>query len=91
MDAIAVYNKISPATAEALLGIGACYQAMNNNKQAATYYVKSLALDAKNAETAYYAGLAYSNAQDFANAKTYAKKLLNWIQTTKTQKICLLM
>lgn len=86
MDAIAVYNKISPATAEALLGIGACYQAMNNNKQAAAYYVKSLALDAKNAETAYYAGLAYSNAQDFANAKTYAKKALELDANNKNAK-----
>lgn len=86
MDAIAVYNKISPATAESLLGIGACYQAMNNNKQAAAYYVKSLALDAKNAETAYYAGLAYSNAQDFANAKTYAKKALELDANNKNAK-----
>ncbi len=86
MDAIAVYNKISPATAESLLGIGACYQAMNNNKQAAVYYVKSLALDAKNAETAYYAGLAYANAQDFSNAKTYAKKAIELDANNKNAK-----
>ncbi len=86
LDAIAVYNKIIPATSESLLGIGACYQAMNNNKQAADYYLKSLNLDPKNSETAYYAGLAFSNAQDFVNAKKYAQKAISLNQNNKNAK-----
>ncbi len=75
-EAIEVYNKIVPMTPEALLGIGACYQAMNNNKMAAQSYAKSLQLDPKNVETAYFTALAYANANDYANAKAYAKKAL---------------
>ena len=75
-EAINIYNKIVPITPEALLGIGACYQAMNNNKMAAQSYAKSLQLDPKNVETAYFTALAYANANDYENAKTYAKKAL---------------
>jgi len=76
LDAIETYKKIKPETPESLLGIGACYQAMNNYAKAAEYYVKSLEKDPNNAETAYYAGLAYSNAENFEMAKTYAKRTL---------------
>ncbi len=86
LDAINIYNKITPATPESLLGIGACYQAMNNNTKAAEYYVKSLNLDPKNTETAYYAGLAYSNAENFAQAKIYAKKALEIDPNNKNAK-----
>lgn len=75
-EAINVYNKIIPTTPEALLGIGACYQALGNNKTAAQSYAKSLQLDPKNIETAYFTALAYANANDYANARTYAKKAL---------------
>lgn len=76
LEAIEKYKKIVPETPESLLGIGACYQALNNNIEAAQYYVKSLEKDPNNAETAYYAALAYSNAEDFNNAKVYAKRTL---------------
>ena len=76
LEAIEVYKKIKPQTAESFLGIGACYQAMNNNVQAAEYYIKSLEKDPNNAETAYYIALAYSNAENFDLAKTYAKRTL---------------
>ncbi len=75
-EAIELYNKIMPATAESLVGIGASYQAMNNNKQAAEFYKKSLAIDPNNSDTAYYLALAYSNDNNFAQAKTYAKKAI---------------
>lgn len=75
-DAISMYNKILPATAESYLGLGACYQSLNNNKTAIDYYKKALALDSTNADTAYYIGLAYSNLDDLANAKIYANKAL---------------
>lgn len=75
-EAIALYNKIIPATPESLVGLGACYQSLNNNAQAAQYYVKSLAIDSKNSDTAYYAALAYSNLENFSQAKVYAKKSL---------------
>lgn len=86
MDAINLYNKIIPATPESLLGIGACYQAMNNFSKASEYYVKSFNLDPKNAETAYYAALAYSNAENFAQAKTYANKALTIAPENKNAK-----
>lgn len=76
-EAIKLYQKISPATPEALVGIGACYQALSENKTAAEYYKKSLELDPKNSETAYYVALAYSNAENFTQAKTYAQKALS--------------
>lgn len=75
-EAIAMYQKIVPATPESLVGIGACYQSLNDNTSAASYYVKSLAIDPKNADTAYYAALAYSNIENFTQAKTYANKAL---------------
>lgn len=75
-EAIAMYQKIVPATPEALVGIGACFQSMNDNASAASYYVKSFALDSKNADTAYYAALAYSNIENFTQAKAYANKAL---------------
>lgn len=76
LDAIETYKKINPQTAESLLGIGACYQAMNNYSQAAEFYIKSLEKDPNNAETAYYVALAFSNAENFDMAKTYAKRTL---------------
>lgn len=75
-EAIALYNKILPATPESLLGIGACYQAMGNNAQAASFYEKSLGLDPKNADTAYYTALAYANTENYAKAKNFANKAL---------------
>lgn len=85
-EAIDMYNKIIPATAESTLGIGACYQAMNNFAQAAQYYEKSFNLDPKNADTAYYAGLAYSNIENFSKAKTYAQKALTIDPQNKNAK-----
>lgn len=85
-DAINLYNKIMPATSESLVGIGACYQALNNNAQAAQYYEKAFALDPKNADTAYYLALAYSNMEKFTKAKTYAQKTLALNPTHKDAK-----
>lgn len=76
LEAISLYKQIQPETPESLLGIGACYQALSNFSEAAEYYVKSLEKDANNSETAYYAALAYSNAEDFEKAKVYAKRTL---------------
>lgn len=75
-EAIAIYTKITPATAESYLGIGACYQAENKYNEAASYYEKSFALDPKNKETAYYVALAYANASNFNKAKVFAHKAL---------------
>ena len=75
-EAINLYSKISPITPEALVGIGASYQAMQNYKAAAENFKKSLDMEPNNADTAYYLALAYSNAQDLTQAKTYVKKSL---------------
>lgn len=85
-EAIALYQKIVPATPESLVGIGACHQALNDNNSAANYYVKSLGIDAKNSDTAYYAALAYSNMENFDAAKVYAKKALENDATNKNAK-----
>lgn len=84
--AIAMYQKIVPATPESLVGIGACYQALNDNNSAANYYVKSLGIDSKNSDTAYYAALAYSNLENFDAAKVYAKKALENDPNNKNAK-----
>lgn len=75
-EAITLYQKILPVTPEALIGIGASYQALNDNATAASYYEKSFAIDSKNADTAYYAALAYSNIENFTKAKNFARKAL---------------
>lgn len=85
-EAIALYKQIEPATPESLLGIGACYQAMNNFTQAADYYVKSFEKDSNNSETAYYAALAFSNAENFEKAKIYAQKTLAIDSNNKNAK-----
>lgn len=85
-DAINLYNKILPATPESLVGIGACYQALNNNKSAIDYYLKALALDPNNSDTTYYAALAYSNSENFAQAKNYAKKAIALNPSNMTAK-----
>ena len=85
-EAIAIYNKIQPATVESNLGLGACYQALNNYQTAIEYFKKAFALDSTNADTAYYIGLAYSNLDDYANAKTYANKALALDKNNKNAK-----
>lgn len=85
-EAINVYNKILPNTPESLLGIGACYQAMGNNKMAAESYAKSLLLDPKNVETAYFTALAYANDNNYEKAKVYAKKALDLNPAHKSTK-----
>lgn len=85
-EAISMYQKIIPATPEALIGIGACYQSLNDNASAANYYVKSLTLDPQNSDTAYYAALAYSNIENYKLAKDYAKKALTINTNNKNAK-----
>lgn len=75
-EAIALYEKITPPTAESLLSIGACYQSLNDNSNAAKFYEKSFAVDTQNSETAYYTALAYSNIENYEKAKLFAKKSL---------------
>ncbi len=75
-EAIELYQKITPATAESLLSIGACYQSLDDNTNAAQFYEKSFEMDTKNSDTAYYTALAYSNIENFEKAKLFAKKAL---------------
>ena len=85
-EAIALYKKISPETPEALVGIGACYQSLNDNATAAEYYAKSFGIDGKNSDTAYYAALAYSNVENFTKAKSFANKALGIEPQNKNAK-----
>lgn len=75
-QAIAAYNKIQPATAESLLGIGASYQALENYKLAVDFYKKALAKDPSNPDISYYLGSVYLNLDNYANAKLYLNKSL---------------
>ncbi len=75
-EAIAMYGKVTPVSSESLVGIGACYQAMNNNKLALENYKKAYNLDSKNADIAYYIALVSSNENNNAEALSYAQKAL---------------
>ncbi len=75
-QAITEYMKINPATAESLLAIAVCYQALNDNPHAVEYYKKAMELDTKNADIPYYISTIYANEDDLTNADTYIKMAL---------------
>lgn len=73
-EAIAKYTAIEPKTTEIYVNIGACYQALNNDKKAIEYYKLALAKEPQNGDIAYYLGQAYSNIEDWSNAQSYLAK-----------------
>lgn len=76
-EALELYKKITPETAETLVAQGACLQALNSNKSAITVYAKALALDSKNPDIMYYLAQAYANDNDNAQAMVYVEKSLD--------------
>ncbi len=82
-NAINEYLKISPATADTMLGIASAYQNMNEIDKAIDYYKQALNLAPTNSDIAYYIAALYADKEDMQNAKTYAQKSLSLNKTNK--------
>lgn len=82
-NAINEYLKISPATADTMLGIASAYQNLNNNDKAIEYYKQALALAPTNSDIAYYIAALYADKEDMENAKSFAQKSLALNKTNK--------
>ncbi len=74
--AITNYSKVQPPTPDSLVGIAACYQALENYKFALDYYKKALALKPSDPDILYYIGSIYLNMDDYINAKSYLNKAI---------------
>ena len=85
-EAIASYSKIQPATSESLIGIAACYQALESYKLAIDNYKKALALDPTNPDIPYYIGSVYLNLDDYANARVFLNKAITLDKTNEKAK-----
>lgn len=73
-SAIKQYQAINPANEDSLLGIGACYQSLEDFENAIMYYKKAMAIAPKNADIPYYIGYLYSEQQNWPDAEAYLKK-----------------
>ena len=73
-EAIAKYLSIEQKTADVYTNIGACYQALNDDKKAIDYYKLALAKEPNNGDIAFYLGQSYSNLEDWTNARSYLAK-----------------
>ncbi len=74
--AISEYLKISPATADSMLGAASSYQAMDDYDNAIIYYQKALQLKPADSDIAYYIAVMYAEKEDWENAKSYLNKAL---------------
>ena len=74
--AIEQYLTINPANEDSLLGLAACYQAMENYNKAIEYYKKAEQLNPKSSEIPYYIGYLYSEQKNWSDAEVYLKKSL---------------
>lgn len=75
-NAIKEYQKVTPPTADSMLGIASAYQNMNDTKQAIEYYKKALDLKPTDSDIAYYIGVLYAEGEDYASSQEYLKKSL---------------
>ena len=82
-NAINEYLKISPATADTMLGIASAYQNLNNTDKAIEYYKQALNLAPTNSDIAFYIASLYADKEDMENAKTFAQKSLALNKTNK--------
>ncbi|MBR1775490.1 tetratricopeptide repeat protein [bacterium] len=94
--AIREYLSIEPATENSMLGVAACYQALENYDEAIAYYKKAEMLNPKNSQIPYYIGYLYSEQQNWEQAGVYlnkaialnpqseAKQLLNYVNQSGT-------
>ena len=82
-SAINEYLKISPATADTMLGVASAYQNLNNTDKAIEYYKQALNLAPTNSDIAFYIASLYADKEDMENAKTFAQKSLALNKTNK--------
>ena len=82
-NAINEYLKITPATADTMLGIASAYQNLNNTDKAIEYYKQALNLAPTNSDIAFYIASLYADKEDMENAKTFAQKSLALNKTNK--------
>ena len=82
-NAINEYLKITPATADIMLGVASAYQNLNNTDRAIEYYKQALNLAPTNSDIAFYIASLYADKEDMENAKTYAEKSLALNKTNK--------
>lgn len=75
-NAIKEYLKVTPPTADSMLGVASAYQNMNDTKQAIEYYKKALDLKPTDSDIAYYIGVLYAEGEDYASSQEYLKKSL---------------
>ena len=75
-NAIKEYLKVTPPTADSMLGVASAYQNLNNNTQAIEYYKKALNLKPTDSDIAYYIGVLYAEVEDYTSAQEYLKKSL---------------
>jgi tetratricopeptide (TPR) repeat protein len=76
--ALKIYQSIKPPTDEVYLGIGACYQALENYDEAIKNYQEALKQDTGNPNAYYFLGLAYyykGNLVESQKALDKAKQL----------------
>ena len=82
-NAINEYLKISPATADTMLGIASAYQNLNQTDKAIEYYKQALSFAPTNSDIAYYIAALYADKEDMENAKIFAQKSLALNKTNK--------
>ena len=82
-NAIDEYLKITPATADTMLGVASAYQNLGNNSKALEYYLEAFKLAPTNSDIAYYISALYAEIEDFANANVYIQKSLTLNKNNK--------
>ena len=73
-NAINEYLKITPATADTMLGIASAYQNLNNTDKAIEYYKQALNLAPTNSDIAFYIASLYADKEDMENALNKTNK-----------------
>lgn len=75
-EAINTYKSISNPSEDVYLGIGACYQALENYDNAILYYNKAIQLDPSNPTSHYFLGIAYLYQKNFDKSEIALKKAM---------------
>ena len=76
-------EKISPREPHLHLNMGACYEALGNNRLAIQYYIKALASDPFSANAFHNLGDVYYFARKYKQAAVYLKRATFWILCLK--------
>ncbi|MBD5402431.1 tetratricopeptide repeat protein [bacterium] len=82
-EAIRTYLKITPATADTMVGVATSYQELGDSTNAIEYYKKAFSLKPLDSNIAYYIAVLYGEKEDYNNAKTYLQKALSLDKNNK--------